>query len=188
MGTERKAEVTTVLDRIRAGDSDARGRLAGLVYDELRTIAAGLMGRERHDHTLQPTALVNEAFVRLLEGDALKQAPNRAYFFAAAARSMRQVLVDHARQRKTQKRGGEFARVALDAVLEQFEENHLDVLALDEALKNLAQLNPRQGEVVTLRFFGGLTVAEVAEQLGVSVATVEGDFRKATAFLRGQLS
>ncbi len=188
MADEQQAEVTTVLDQVRAGDPGARERLVGLVYDELRRIAAGLMTHERDDHTLQPTALVHEALLRLLEGDALSHAPNRAYLFAAAARAMRQVLVDHARERSALKRGGDRTRVPLDDVLERFEERHLDVLALDEALARLAALHPRHSEVVTLRFFGGLTVAEVAQCLGVSVGTVEADFRKASAYLRRQLN
>jgi RNA polymerase sigma-70 factor, ECF subfamily len=189
MSEERALAVTTVLEQLRAGNREARQQLVALVYEELRQMAAGLMRRERPDHTLQPTALVNEAFVRLFNSDALQLAHNRAYFFGAAAQAMRQILVDHARQRAAAKRGGGQERVPLDDVLDQFEQQQrLDILDLEEALQELGRLNERHGQVVTLRFYGGLTVPEVAEQLGVSVGTVEGDFRKATAFLRGRLT
>ena len=183
-----RSEVTTVLDEIRAGNADARGRLVELVYAELRRVAAGLMRRERADHTLEPTALVHEAFVRLFDQNALEQARSRRYFFAAAARAMRQVLVDHARGRAADKRQAAGARVPLDETLEHFERRDLDVLALHEALEHLAGLNERQAQVIELRFFGGFTVAEVAELLDVSVSSVESDFRRASAYLRGRLA
>jgi RNA polymerase sigma factor (TIGR02999 family) len=188
MAEATRGEVTTLLAQIQAGDGAARDRLVAAVYAELRAIAAGLMRRERAEHTLGPTALVHEALLRLLGQDFLDRAPNRACVFAAAARAMRQVLVDHARRRATARRGGGRQRVPLDAVLDLFERQVPDVLALDEALGELAALHPRQGQVVELRFFGGLSVPAVAEHLGVSVATVEGDFRKASAFLRGRLT
>ncbi len=189
MAEDLCTQVTTALDRVRAGDTDAPNRLAGLVYDELRRIAAGLMKRERGSHTLQPTALVNEAFLRLVDAKTLEKAPNRAYFFAAAARAMRQVLVDHARQRGAQKRGGTRDRVPLDEVVEALEQGQrLDLLALHDALDSLGKLNARQAQVVELRFFGGHTMEEIAEQFGISLSTIESDFRKASAFLRGVLS
>jgi RNA polymerase sigma factor (TIGR02999 family) len=180
-------EVTTLLDQIRAGSADAQERLVELVYQELRRLAGGLLRRERAGHTLQPTALVHEALLRLLRPDALGGAYNRSQFLAAAARAMRRVLVDHARQRAADKRGGGRAPLPLDEALDYFAEQHLDLLAVHDALDRLAGLHARQAQVVELRFFGGCTVEEIAAQLQVSVSTVESDFRKAAAFLRSQL-
>jgi len=187
MNHDPPSDVSTVLQQIRAGNVAAQNRLAELIYDELRNVAARLLQQERSDHTLQPTALVNEAFVRLLSGDLIRHAPSRKYFFAAAARAMRQVLVDHARRRSAGKRqqGGE--RVLLDESVEGFGGRMLDLLALHEAMEGLAQLNERQSRVVELRFFGGFTVPEVAELLDVSISAIESDFRKASAYLRCQL-
>jgi RNA polymerase sigma factor (TIGR02999 family) len=158
-----------------------------LVYDELRGIAAQFVLDEDAAQTLQPTALVHEAYLRLDSGGTLGSAPNRRFFFAAAARAMRQVLVDHARRRHTEKRGEGWRRVPLDAVLDYFERENLDVVALHEALDELAALDERQSNVVVLRFFGGFTVAEVANQLDMSVSTVESDFRLARAWLHRQI-
>jgi RNA polymerase sigma factor (TIGR02999 family) len=180
-------EVTTLLDQIRAGNPAARNQLIELIYSELRRLAAGLMRRERTGHTLQPTALVHEAVLRLLQPAALEQAQNRSHFLAAAARAMRQVLVDHARQRAADKRGGGREALPLDDALDDFARQNLDLLAVHEALTQLAALHERQAQVIELRFFGGYTVEEIADLLHVSVGTVEGDFRKASAFLRGQL-
>jgi RNA polymerase sigma factor (TIGR02999 family) len=177
-----------LLEAIRGGSPSARDELFVLVYDELRQLGGGLLRRERPGHTLQPTALVHEAIVRLLGPDALAAAQSRAQFLAAAARAMRQVLVDHARRRAADKRGGGRERLPLDEVLDYFAEQRLDLLEVHEALTGLARLHERQCQVVELRFFGGYTVEEAAELLDVSVSTVESDFRKATAFLRGQLS
>jgi RNA polymerase sigma factor (TIGR02999 family) len=184
MADDLHREVTTLLDDIRAGRADAQDKLVALVYNELRRVAAGLMHGERSGHTLQPTALVHEALLRLLRPDALGEAHNRAQFFMAAARAMRQVLVDHARGRATDKRGGGQERIPLDEALAHYTRQNLDVLAVHEALNQLATLHERQSRVVELRFFGGYTVEEVAEVLQVGVSTVESDFRKATAFLR----
>ena len=182
-----RAEVTTLLDEIRAGDASAKSKLVELVYQELRNLASGLMRRERAGHTLQPTALVHEACLRLLTPEMLGEARNRAHFFAAAARAMRHVLVDHARRRAADKRGGGQEPAPLDAVLDYFAKQNLDVVAVHDALTELADLHERQSQVVELRFFGGYTVEEVAEQLQVSVGTVESDFRKARAYLRSRL-
>jgi RNA polymerase sigma factor (TIGR02999 family) len=188
MEADRQREVTTLLAEIRAGSPGARDQLVALVYDELRRLGGDLLRRERPGHTLQPTALVHEAVLRLFRPDALSAAQGRAQFLAAAARAMRQVLVDHARRRAADKRGGDRERLPLDDVLDHFAEQHLDLLAIHEALTRLAGLHERQSQVVELRFFGGYTVEEIAGQLAVSVSTVESDFRKATAFLRGRLS
>jgi RNA polymerase sigma factor (TIGR02999 family) len=188
VATDLHRELTTLLDAIRAGDAGARDELVELVYVELRRLAGGLMRRERPDHTLQPTALVHEALPRLLHPDVLGGAHNRAQFLAAAARAMRRVLVDHARGRAAGKRGGGQGQVPLDEALDYCARQNLDVLAVHEALDELAGLHERQSQVVELRFFGGYTVGEVAGLLQVSVSTVESDFRKATAFLRRRLA
>ncbi len=182
-----QVELTAVMNEARGGRADARDKLVRAVYDELRRMADGMMRRERPDHTLQPSALVNEALIRLFDGDALTRANDRRYLFAAAAQAMRQVLVDHARARNAAKRTGGKDRVPLDDALAYFEEQQLDLLALNEAVDRLMKLNERQGLTVTLRFFAGLSVPEVAQALDVSVATVEGDWRVARAWLHGQL-
>jgi RNA polymerase sigma factor (TIGR02999 family) len=187
MKTDEQTEVTALLEEIRAGNDQARQQLLERIYAELHHAAEGLMGREPLDHTLQPTALLHEALARLCRADVFRRAPNRAYLFGAAARAMRQVLVEHARRRKSQKCGGGRQRLPLDAVLLYFEEHNLDVEALHEALEDLARLQERQSHVVTLRFFGGFTVREIAEQLDVSTFTVENDFRIARAWLRRRL-
>ncbi len=187
MADNSQSEVTTVLADIRSGSADAKNRLVELVYEELRRLAYQVMRTERAGHTLQPTALVHEALLRLLDGETLVHAPNRAYFFAAAAHAMRQVLVDHARKRAASKRGGDYERVTLDEVLDSLEQQRVDVLALNAALDELAVRHERQSKVVVLRFFGGLTMTEIAHQLDVSVGTVENDWRIAKAWLRGQL-
>jgi RNA polymerase sigma factor (TIGR02999 family) len=188
MSDDPQRQMTTLLEDIRAGRPGARDQLIAMVYDELRRLAGGLLRRERPGHTLQPTALVHEAVLRLFAPGTLDAAQDRACFLAAAARAMRQVLVDYARRRTAEKRGGDCARVPLDQVLEYFAEQRLDLLALHEALDHLAILHERQAQIVELRFFGGYTVEDIAGQLQVSVSTVESDFRKATAFLRGQLA
>jgi RNA polymerase sigma factor (TIGR02999 family) len=187
MDQEPDGELTVLLQEARAGRKDANDQLAKGIYNELRRVAAILLRRERADHTLQPSALVNEALVRLFGGSAIAEAPNRRYLFAAAGQAMRQVLVDHARRRRAAKRGGALTRVPLDEVLGFYEAQRLDILALNEALDRLMALNERQGLVVTLRFFAGLSVLEVAEALEVSVGTVESDWRVARAWLRNQL-
>ena len=187
MGTEQPHEFTLILGRARAGDERARGELIALVYDELRRVASGLMRRERADHTLSPTGVVHEAVIRLL-GDAIfDKAADRSYLFASAARAMREILVEHARRRAAGRRGGGRRRVPLDRVVESFEAKDLDVIALHEALDRLAEWNQRQSQIITLRYFGGLTMAEVAESLGVSIVTVERDWRLARAWLGSQL-
>jgi RNA polymerase sigma-70 factor, ECF subfamily len=148
-------------------------------------MAGGLMRHERPGHTLQPSALVHEALLRLLRDEALADVPNRGFLFAAAAQAMRQVLVDHARRRGARKRNGHRVQIPMYQVLTSFEERGLDMIALHEALIDLAREHPRQAQVVTLRFFGGLSVPGVAAALGVSDTTAEGDWRFARAWLRG---
>jgi len=168
----------------------APDELLALVYDELRRLAARYLRGQRAGHTLQPTALVHEAYLRLAKGGALP-VDDRTHFFALAARAMRQVLVDHARRRAAAKRGGDPERVTLDDTLELGrggeEGRRLDLLALDEALERLERVSPRQCRVVELRYFAGLTIAEAAASLGVGTRTVEDDWALARAWLQRRL-
>src|SRR5215471_20812265 len=157
-------EITRILNKWGGGDSGALDDLMPLVYSELRRLAAACLRRERRNHTLQPTALVHEAYLRLV-GQTDVQCHNRAQFFAIAANVMRQILVDHARHRLAAKRGGG-NNVALDEAAAVAQEQQVAVVALDEALSKLARLDPRQSRVVEMRFFGGLTEGEIAEVLG----------------------
>jgi RNA polymerase sigma factor (TIGR02999 family) len=187
MHTEPQPALALILGRARDGDDGARSELLSRLYDELRRVAAGLMRRERADHTLSPTALVHEAVIRLLGESVFDKAADRSFLFASAARAMREVLIDHARRRAAGRRGGGRRRIALDAVVDYFEGQRLDVVAVHEALDRLAELDGRQAQVMTLRYFGGMTVSEVAASLGVSVVTVERDWRLARAWLAGRL-
>jgi RNA polymerase sigma-70 factor (ECF subfamily) len=188
MGAEPRLDLTLILGKARAGDGRARTELIAVIYEELRSVAAGMMRRERADHTLPPTAVVHEAVMRLLGDAVFDKAPDRAFLFASAARAMREVLIDHARGRSADRRGGGWNRVPLDMIVDHFEAQGLDVVAVHEALDRLAVLNERQSQVITLRYFGGLSVPEVAAALGVSVATVERDWRLARAWLLTQLA
>jgi RNA polymerase sigma-70 factor, ECF subfamily len=187
MAVEPQRDLTEILGRARGGDERARGELIALVYDQLRQVAGRLMRHERQDHTLPPTAVVHEAVIRLLGDAVFDRSPDRAFLFASAARAMREVLIDHARRRAADRRGGGWRRVPLDLVVDYFEKQRVDIVAVHEALDRLAELNERQGQVMTLRYFGGLTVPEVAMALGVSVVTVERDWRLARAWIRDQL-
>ena len=188
MPTVSRGEVTRMLDQLAVGDGTAKEKLIKLAYAELRDLAERLMRGERPDHTLQPTALVHEAALRVLQTDAILQFEGRGAFMGAMATAMRRVLIDHARRRRAERRQGERRRVPLDDVLESLEESHrLDLLDLDDALADLDQLNPRQAAVVVQRFFGGFTLPEIAEHLDVSLSTIEKDWRLARAWLRGRL-
>jgi RNA polymerase sigma factor (TIGR02999 family) len=187
MEDEPQRGLTLILERARAGDERARGELVTLVYDELRRVAASLMRREQPGHTLSPTAVVHEAVIRLLGEAAFDRATDRSYLLAAAARAMREVLIDHARRRTAARRGGGRRRVPLDLAVDYFEEQGLDVVAVHEALDRLATLHERQSQVVTLRYFGGLTLPEIAAAQGVSLGTVERDWRIARAWLSNEL-
>jgi RNA polymerase sigma factor (TIGR02999 family) len=185
---EDKQDVSVLLDQVKQGDESARERLFRELQSELRDMAAGLMRRERPDHTLQATALVNEACIRLLDSDAIQNASDRRYVFGMANRAMRQILVDHARRRQTVKRGGDYQRGSLDIVLDNFESmNGCQFEDLEASLESLERESPRQREVVELRFFSGLSIPEVAEVLEVSVGTIERDWRLARAKLYSQL-
>lgn len=175
-------------DPTRAGADPAADQLFHLVYNDLRAAAGRLMSRERPDHTLGPTALVHEAYLRLVGRGAAAGAPDRGQFFAVATRAMFEILVDHARRRSAEKRGGQRRRMPLlDHWLDRFERRDLDVVALHEAIERLAAVHERQARVVAMRFLLGMTNAEVARELGVSVGTVEGDWRIARAWLRREL-
>jgi|SRR5262245_60115784 RNA polymerase sigma-70 factor (ECF subfamily) len=187
MASEPQQGLTLILGRARAGDEQARVELFERIYDELRRVASGLMHRERTGHTLSPTAVVHEAVIRLLGESIFDKAGDRRFLVASAARAMREVLIDHARRRGADRRGGGRRRVPLDSVVDYFEEQQLDLVAVHEALDRLAERDERQAQVMTLRYFGGMTVAEVADALDVSVVTVERDWRLARAWLVGQL-
>lgn len=179
---------TAILHELSDGDPSAVHRLLPRVYEELRTIAARALRGERADHTLQPTALVHEAFLRLVNREGIT-CPDRAHFLALAAATCRRVLVDHARRHRASKRGGQRKRVSLhDEAAIQRDEREVDLLAVDDALKRLARLHPRQARTVELRFFGGLSVTEMARVLSVSPRTVKNDWRVARAWLRRELS
>lgn len=181
------ADATRLLERLNDGDSAAANDLMPLVYDELRGLAAAYFRRERSDHTLQPTALVHEAFIKLI-GQAGAEWKSRAHFLAVAATAMRHTLVNHALAKKAIKRGGGAQSVLLDVDIAGALTGGLDTLEIDQAMKDLSALDPRKAKVVEMRFFGGMTIEETASVLNVSVATVEGDWRMARAWLSSQLS
>jgi RNA polymerase sigma factor (TIGR02999 family) len=160
--------------------------LMPMVYDELRRLARHYFRKERSNHTLQPTALVHEAYLRL--ADQKPPVQGRAHFLAICARAMRQILVDYARTKQRVKRGGEAQRIEIDSRLSPTDLASFEILALHDVLDKLAELDPRQARIVEMRFFGGLTVAEIAEVLEVSKRTVEGDWQHAKAWLRAALS
>jgi RNA polymerase sigma-70 factor, ECF subfamily len=180
-------DVTRLLESIRAGDPGALDLLLPLVYDELHRIAARYARRERVDHTLQPTALVNEAYLRLAD-QADKAWQNRAHFLAVAAQTMRHILVDYARARQAGKRGGNLARVTLEDAVAAAPERDVDLLALDGALTRLSSLDAQLARLVELRYFGGLTIRETAEVLSVSPKTVEREWDAAKLWLRRAIS
>ena len=171
----------------RSGDGKARERLMTLAYSELQQLAARYLRRERVDHTLQPTALVHEVYLKLAGVGTIPWA-ERTHFLAVAAQAMKRVLIDHARGRARAKRGGNPARVTLDEAICPFESPDMDVLALETALQRLAALDTRQARIVELRFFSGMTVSEVAAVVGCSKRTVEGEWTHAKAWLRRELS
>lgn len=192
---------TALLSRIEADDDTAALTLLPLVYDELRRLAAAYMKSERLDHTLQPTALVHEAYMRMIDPSATQAGPrvwkNRAHFIGVAAKAMRRVLIDHARGHNASKRGGAGAyagggrvweRVTLDQAIASGEAGNTELLELDEAIEKLSKVDPRAARVVELRFFGGLTIAEAALVLGVAESTVEDDWAMARAWLGRELS
>jgi RNA polymerase sigma-70 factor, ECF subfamily len=179
-------EVTLLLSALTRGDDGAASKLIPVVYDELRRLAGSYMRRERVDHTLQATALVHEAYLKLIEQRSVNW-QSRAHFFGVSAQLMRRILIDHARGHTREKRGGEQKKVSLDEAF-IFSEKHADeLLAVDDSLDVLAKIDPRQARVVELRFFGGLSVEEAAEVLGVSPKTIKRDWSVAKAWLYADL-
>ena len=179
--------ITELLVGYGRGDKEALDQLMPVVYDELRRQAARYLRREQAGHTLQTTALIHEAYVRLVDQRNV-QWQNRAHFFGIAAQLMRRILVDHARTKKRVKRGGSDVRVSLDEAAVTVKGQDLDVVGLDEALDRLAKIDEQQSRVVELRFFSGLTVEETAEVMGISAATVKRDWSMAKAWLHRELS
>jgi len=178
--------VTQLLARWSSGDQKAAERVLPLVYEELRRIAARQLRQERGDHTLQATAIVHEAYLRLTEQAGLEW-PSRAHFFAFAAHLIRRILVDYARHRNRAKRGGPAEKITLVEVADLALEKSPDLVALDEALSGLEKIDPRKATVVELKFFGGLTLEEISAQLGISTETVSREWRRARAWLYSAL-
>ena len=186
----KDGELTRLLDAWNAGDSQALERLVPIVIDDLRRIARARMAREAPGHTLEPTALVNEVFLKLV-GKRSVSWQSRTQFFATMAQTMRRILVDHARRRQAQYRGGDARHVtfvkALDTPAPDSETDGVDLLALDEALQRLAEIDPRQAKIVELRFFGGLTLEETARTVEVSSMTIKREWRTARMWLKHEL-
>ncbi len=180
-------DITDLLLAWNGGDQSALEQLMPLVYDELRRLAQHYMRQERADHTLQATALVHEAWLRLVQTNRLTW-QNRAHFIGVAAELMRRILVDHARKRRAQMRGGVETKLALNEALDALVPQEVDLVALDEALDSLSAFDPRQSRIVELKFFGGLEVAEIAEVLGISPATVKRDWAWAKTWLYREIS
>jgi RNA polymerase sigma factor (TIGR02999 family) len=181
-------DVTRILSAIEAGEPQAADKLLPLVYRELRKLAAARLANEKPGQTLQPTALVHEAFVRLVGGEAQQAWNSRGHFFAAAAEAMRRILVEQARRKRRLKHGGELNRVDLDSACASAEPPSIDVLALDEALTKLAAEEPAKADLVKLRFFAGLTMPEASAALGISLATAERYWTFARAWLYSELT
>ena len=182
------SEVTDVIARLDQGDATASADLLPLVYDELRKLAAARMARESAEHTLQPTALVHEAYVRLVGTGQNPSWNSRGHFFAAAAEAMRRIVVDRARKRSSLRRGGHLNRVDLSDFEQGQETPVLDLVALDEALQKLEQRSPRKAELVKLRFFAGLTIEDSARVLDISTTTAENDWAYAKCWLKLEMS
>jgi RNA polymerase sigma factor (TIGR02999 family) len=185
--TPSSQNITRLLLDWRNGDQSALDRLMPLVYEELRRMANHYMRNERRGHTLQTSALVNEAYLRLVDHENIEW-QNRAHFFGVAAQAMRRILVDHARTRNYQKRGGGAQQVSLDEAMTLAGERAAELITLDDALRELAKMDERKSRVVELRYFGGLSVEETAEALGVSIPTVTRDWNTAKAWLMREIS
>ena len=187
MALDSTQEITLMLKAWSSGDQAAREKLIAAVYDELRQIAGQYLRRERPHHTLQATALANEAYLKLIDLSEVTW-QDRAHFFAVAAQVMRHILVDYARQQGAEKRGGGLQKLTLEAAVSLASERDLDLLALDEALAQLARFDPQQSQVVELRFFGGLSIEETAAVMGLSPATIKREWTLAKAWLHQRLS
>jgi RNA polymerase sigma factor (TIGR02999 family) len=187
MGSGPQHDVTQILHDWSGGDRKAPERLMPFVYDELRRLARTFLSRERGPHTLQPTALVHEAYLRLVDQTRVNW-QNRAHFYGIAASMMRRVLIDHARAHATEKRGGGSVRLSVDDVQLPLEQRADSLVALDEALERLSQIDERKSKVVEMRFFAGMSDEEMAEVLGVTTRTVLRDWKKAKLWLYRELS
>lgn len=180
-------DVTQIFSQIEQGDPNAAEHLLPLVYDELRKLAAAKLAQEKPGQTLQATALVHEAYVRLVGGPHEQSWENRGHFFAAAGEAMRRILVEQARRKSAQKAGGEFQRVELSLVDAELPQSQPDILALHEALARLEVKDPRAAQLVKLRFFVGMTVEQAAQILGISVSTAKTDWTYAKIWLRAEM-
>ncbi|MBI4854430.1 MAG: sigma-70 family RNA polymerase sigma factor [Acidobacteria bacterium] len=179
-------DVTELLNKWTTGDTEAHSKLLNLVYQELHSRAANYLRYERRDHTLQPTALVNEIYLKLINQKDISW-QNRAQFYGVAAQMMRRVLVDHARSRTADKRGGDMIKVSIDEVVNLSDQQGVDLIVLDDALSRLAQLDARQSQIVELRFFAGLSVEETAKALDIAAITVMREWRIAKMWLYNEL-
>lgn len=182
------SNVTRILSQIESGDPSAAEQLLPLVYNELRQLAAARLAQEKPGQTIQPTALVHEAYLRLVDAAQQTQWDSRGHFFAAAAQAMRRILVENARRKNSLKRGGGLQRVEADVATLECVTNQLDLVALDEALFKLAAKDARKAQLVELRFFSGLTMEQAARALGVSLSTAESDWTYARAWLHREMS
>jgi len=187
MATRSPQGITQLLERWSQGDEEALDRLMPLVYDELHRLAGAYLRREHREHTLQPTALVNEAYLKLIQQHNIRW-QNRAQFYGVAAQLMRRILVDHARAHYATKRGGDRINVSLKNIGAFGEQPDADLLALHDVLNRLAEIDPDQSRIVELRFFGGLTIEETAEVMHVSHSTVEREWKIAKAWLKRELT
>lgn len=184
MDTQR---VTDLLVKLSDGKREVVDQLLPLIYDELKRLAANYLRRERADHTLQPTALVNEAYLKMVDITQVSW-QNKAHFIGVAANQMRRILVDHARKHNAEKRGGEFQIMTLNEEIDKADERSAELIDLDDALNELAEMDPTKAKIVELRYFGGLTMDEVAEVLGVSTITVKRHWKMTKAWLYGRLA
>lgn len=182
MSDNQTTDITVMLKAWSDGDGEAANQLLPLVYESLRNVAANYLRHERPDHTLQPTALVHEAYLKLIDISQISW-QDRTHFFAAAAQMMRHILVDHARRKGREKRGGAFEKVALDDAISFADEKDFELLKLDDALKELETFDSQQSQIVELRFFGGLTIEDTAHVLKISPATVKREWATARAWL-----
>lgn len=187
METDTTQEITVCLKAWSGGNREAADRLMQIVYQEMRRLAASYLQKQRADHTLQPTALVHEAYLKLIDASQVNW-QDRAHFFAVAAQTMRNILVDHARAVAADKRGGGAQKIALDEAVGLSENQEVDLIDLDEALQMLARQDETQSRIIELRFFGGLTIEETAEVLKISPATVKREWAMARAWLFRQIN
>lgn len=188
MSERGPSEITQMLIELTGGNKDVVNQILPHIYDELRRLAGNYLRRERSDHTLQPTALVHEAYMKLIDQKKVKW-QNRAHFFGIAAQVMRRILMDHARKHSAEKRGGEAEKLPIEEeILVVSHGRSAELLALDEALEKLAQFDETKAKIVELRYFGGLSIEETAEVMGVSVPTINRHWRMAKAWLHAEVS